>query len=409
MNKVLCSVLVAGVLAAAPAGAREPFDKDHFAPEGETEVAVWELSREMHRENLKRKAVQVAKTDVDLYLQRVMDRLYPEYPGKFTVRLMLDAGNNAFALPSGVIYVGGGMLLRLTSEAQLAGLLAHEGSHVTHRHGVETLETNQVMTGAVSVLNTLVQLVPVPAASLVDVLVTPVVKGLAQYGIGLTMSSSIFGFTRLRESEADTEGFARMVRAGYHPAEASVMFKELAREALLADVSSPFFFASHPAMEARVENFERLRVESKVETGFVGKDEFEAVIGPHRKSYVEHEFKRLNGHGPNNRTLVAYFSRPDIEKLLAPADAAYFKGEALLRMGKLEETEEAVKSYRKAVANGMPVGRVIEQIILIQLRKQDGQAAIAALEEWAASGKETADLDYQNYLVQAQRFTKKND
>lgn len=406
MKKLIIGTVLAALLGVAPVQARQPFDKDHFGPEGEAETSVWELSREWHRENLKRKAVSPVKTEVDHYLQRVMDKLYPEFAGKFTVRLMMDAGSNAFALPSGVIYVGGGMLMRMTSEAQLAGLLAHEGSHVTHRHGVETHELNEIVTGTVSVVNAVVKAIPVPALTLTEALMTPVMKGLVSVGVNFSANTSIFGFSRMRETEADTEGFARLVKAGYHPAEASVLFKELAREAQVAGINSMFFFSSHPAMEARVENFERLIAESKTTSGFVGKDEFEAVIGKHRKAYVEQEFKRLNGLGAENRTLVAFFTRSDINQLLEPVDVAYFKAEALVRMAKTEELEEALEAYRTAIQLGVPFEKVAEQLILIHLRKKDGKSAKEVLEAWAAAGKSKDDLGYQAYVSQANELLK---
>ena len=49
-------------------------------------------------------------------------------------RAIRDLEINAFALPNGSIYVTTGLLSRMENEAQLAGVLAHEVTHVTNRH-----------------------------------------------------------------------------------------------------------------------------------------------------------------------------------------------------------------------------------------------------------------------------------
>jgi predicted Zn-dependent protease len=68
------------------------------------------------------------------YIESVMQKLYPEYAGAITVRVVDSPDLNAFALPNGSIYINTGMLTRLENEAQLATVLAHEGVHFTNRH-----------------------------------------------------------------------------------------------------------------------------------------------------------------------------------------------------------------------------------------------------------------------------------
>lgn len=393
---------IAALLLSTGLLAREPFKHgDHFHPEGETEKAVWDLSREMHRENVKRRTITAQRTPLDNYLQRVMDRLYPEFPGRFNVRWMKSAGSNAFALPSGEIYVGGGLLMRMTSEAQLAALLAHEGSHVTHRHGVESVETAETLNGTYSVLSTAIEVLPLPATSLSHLAINPIIKVMAQMGGRMLTSTSIMGFSRQRETEADTEGFARLVKAGYAPSEAAVLFRGLAAETAHAQYSEPFFFASHPAMQARVENFDSLLAQSQVKEGFVGKDEFETVIGPLRKSFVEHEFQQISGQVGRHRMFAAFFYRPDIETLLGPADAAFYKAEALLRLGDKADAEDALEAYRRAEQLGVPAEKIRENRIILHLRKNDGPGSLEALNAWALSGKNREDGDFKNYWAQA--------
>jgi Zn-dependent protease with chaperone function len=369
-----------------------------FEPGDETETTVWALSQEMHRDNLKRRVLPAQRGPVDDYLQSVLDKVCPELKGKLTVRLFPDAGTNAFALPNGIIYVGGGLLLRLTTEAQLAGLLAHEATHVDHRHGVASLETSAVLGGVNSALNIAIQLIPIPGASLATVLVAPYVKTMMQFSTTLTLSTSVFGFSKARETEADEVGFSRLVAAGYHPGEAGLMFSALATEAQLAGADSALFFSSHPAMAARVENFARLAAASPVKTGFVGEAEYDAVIRPHRRAFIEQEFRKVTGTISRDRGLLAYFSRPDIEVLLSPVDVAFFKGQATYRLGRLEDIDAGIAAYRRAVELGVPYLKVAEPILLMQLRQKNKAAATLTLQDWAAAGKSPSDVDYLGYL-----------
>lgn len=71
------------------------------------------------------------------YLEKLGHSLVPEQTPenvKWRFRAVRDLEVNAFALPNGSIYVNSGLLSRMENEAQLAGVLAHEVTHVTNRH-----------------------------------------------------------------------------------------------------------------------------------------------------------------------------------------------------------------------------------------------------------------------------------
>lgn len=75
---------------------------------------------------------------VTRYVSEIGDGLVPEYARNefdFSFRILEDPSLNAFAFPSGAIYVHTGLLAKMENEAQLATVLGHEISHVTQRHG----------------------------------------------------------------------------------------------------------------------------------------------------------------------------------------------------------------------------------------------------------------------------------
>src|SRR3974390_3546507 len=81
--------------------------------------------------------------EINEYINSVGSRLAShaqEGTVRFTFYVVKDRGINAFALPGGFICVNAGLLLATASESELAGVLAHEISHVTQRHIARSIQ-----------------------------------------------------------------------------------------------------------------------------------------------------------------------------------------------------------------------------------------------------------------------------
>lgn len=395
MGQMLMAIALA--VLSTVAAAREPYKTAaEFHPSDETEVVGWKMSEIVYSDNVRRRALSADYAPLEAYLQSVLDKVYPEFPGKFRVRVFPDIGANAMAMPNGDIYVGGGILARMTSEAQLAALLAHEAAHVTHRHGAEGVETHLAIHGAIGVINAAISSIPIPMANLTVAAVSPLVRLVSQYGVSFTAISSIYGFSRAREREADEVGFNRMVAAGYDPREASKLFEALALEAAVSLESHPFFFASHPELESRIASFKELTRQLPSSGTSIGEAEFEAQVRPYRVKLMEREMKWLQ-----HRNLVGYFQRPEVARLYGPGEASFYLAEALRRQGLPEDALKAPAAYRKALAEGYPVNLVMEPLILTHLRLKQGLEAQSAINEWVALGKARDGLDIKEYEAQA--------
>ena len=80
--------------------------------------------------DIERQAVRINDPSIIDYLQRIEDRLALAAGVKpLEVRLTRNPMLSALVLPTGVLYISGGLLERIASEAELAGLLAHEMAH----------------------------------------------------------------------------------------------------------------------------------------------------------------------------------------------------------------------------------------------------------------------------------------
>ena len=146
----------------------------------------------------------------------------------FTFEIVADPAINAYALPGGPMFINTGLLRTVASEAQFAGAIAHEMSHVILRHG-----TNQASK---------VDLIQLPVALAGQLTNSATLMGqLAQLGIGLGADSVLLKFNRIHESQADIMGTHVMAEAGYDPIQMARFF------ATLNDHSGAFVFLSdHP-------------------------------------------------------------------------------------------------------------------------------------------------------------------
>jgi predicted Zn-dependent protease len=164
------------------------------------------------------------------------------YPYEF--HLLSDPQTiNAFALPGGQVFLTVGLLRRLKSEAQLAGVLGHEVGHVVGRHGAEHLAKQQLGTA-------LVNAVGIAASDNPDNARQAAV--LAQAANQLVSLQ----YGREDELEADQLGFRFMTEAGYNP-QGLVELMQILGSARQGG-ASPEFFSTHPNPENRVERLRKL-------------------------------------------------------------------------------------------------------------------------------------------------------
>ena len=149
----------------------------------------------------------------DGYLKNYMDsvgrRLVAELgptPYSFRFQIIDQAEPNAFATPGGYIYVSRGLLALINSEDELAGILAHEISHVTERHHARQAQRS-----------TLPGLLTVPG-NVVGSVVSEDVGNAINAPLERAGQVYLSAFGREQETEADTVGMQLAARAGYDPA-----------------------------------------------------------------------------------------------------------------------------------------------------------------------------------------------
>jgi beta-barrel assembly-enhancing protease len=173
------------------------------------------------------------------YVDRIGQNIVKHSDAKFAFYIkVVDTDEvNAFAFPGGYFYVNKGLLLAADNEAELAGVMAHEISHVAARHATARMSKGQYLS-----------LATIPALF--------VGGQLAQMGIqnalGLGLSLELMGITRESEREADQLGIQYMWNTGYDPNSFVSFFEKLQAEEKSKPGKLAGWFRTHPSTEDRI-------------------------------------------------------------------------------------------------------------------------------------------------------------
>ena len=179
------------------------------------------------------------------YINRVGQNLVRNSDARvpFTIKVIDSDEVNAFALPGGFFYVNSGLILRAQEESELAGVMAHEISHVTARHGTKNATKGQIL-----------QLATIPL-----VLLGP--AGLAGYGLyeglNVALPLTFLKFSRDAEREADFLGLQYMYKAGYDPNAYITFFERIQADEKRRPGTIPKVFSTHPPTPERIENAQK--------------------------------------------------------------------------------------------------------------------------------------------------------
>lgn len=160
---------------------------------------------------------------------------------KISIKVIQDPSVNALSFCNGRIYVCTGLLAVMDNEAQVATVIAHEISHILKRDTLREFRSNINKTTFYSSLT----------------------AGLGVSSGELIAVSSIAGYSRNLENEADIDSFKMIQAVGYDTQESFKAFEKMNEFANLERPETQGRFSSHPKTDLRIENFKRLAQENK--------------------------------------------------------------------------------------------------------------------------------------------------
>lgn len=363
---LLSFMLVVGCASTAlpPIGAGSP------AFQRETdEERLWESSKRFEA-LLAENRLLSQDAQLDAYLSKVAASLLPSEVSAtgvtVRVRVVRNLIPNAFVLPNGTVYLHSRMLALMENEAQLSAIIGHELVHFINRHLVKERRDARNKAEIAKLVNTVL-------AEASYGLLAPLTGQLAE----IWSLAAVRGYSRELETEADTLGFALVVRAGYDSAEVPKIFEALKRD-LPPGRDEGFFFATHPQLQARIDRTRALLKEQLASkppaSRRLGRDEFERAISG---LLLENAYMELRA----NRSEEA---RRSIDRHLAGNPGSprghFMRGEWWRLRGNAEE--EALQSYETAIRLDARFPEPYREMGLLHRKRQETEPARAALQRY---------------------------
>jgi hypothetical protein len=194
--------------------------------------------------------------DIGATLVRAIPAEFQHAEFRYTFDVINQKEINAFALPGGPMYLNRGMIEAAKTEGEVAGVMAHEISHVALRHGTAQATKGQ---GA-AILGTLGQI----GGAIIGGGLGQILSAGSQIGAGLKLMQ----YSREFESQADLLGAQILARAAYDPREMANMFRTIEKE---GGGGGPQWMSSHPnpgnRYNAIMNESRTLRVQGNANTG----------------------------------------------------------------------------------------------------------------------------------------------
>lgn len=181
---------------------------------------------------------QVQQQINDIGFNIVNNSVARDTPWEFDFHVLDDDQTiNAFALPGGQVFITDGLLSQLTTEDEVAGVLAHEIVHVLARHSAQQIAKNDLTNGLIGAV------------------------GVASGSASAQQTAAMIGqlvnmrYGRQDETQSDTLGVCLMIASNYDP-EAMVEVMHIL-EAASNGQEPPEFFSTHPNPENRIQAIEQ--------------------------------------------------------------------------------------------------------------------------------------------------------
>jgi predicted Zn-dependent protease len=210
-----------------------------LSPENERRLGQAFLS------HVRRQADLDEDPEVETYVQSIGYRLVSHSDNNtqgFTFFVIEDPQINAFAAPGGIVGINSGTIMAADTESELAGVVAHEISHVTQKHMARSAEMQSQMS------------LPMMAAMIGAILIATQNPDAGQAAIMAVqggVAQAQINFTRHNEEEADRVGMQLLERSEFDPRGMTRFFEKLSKNSRYT-ANAPEFLRTHPLTTNRI-------------------------------------------------------------------------------------------------------------------------------------------------------------
>ncbi len=294
----------------------------------------------------------VEDAEVNEYINLLGTRLAaasPESRRDLEFFVVRDPTLNAFAMPGGFVGVHSGLILAAQSESELAGVLAHEISHVTQRH-LARMMSKQGQAQMTQLLAVAVAILAARANSQVS-------EAALTAGMAAGVQSQL-NYSRDFEREADRMGIQTLDRAGFDVRGMGDFFERLQKFGRLYDNNAPGYLRTHPLTTERIAD-----MENRILTA-----QYRQVPDSLEFQFVRAKLKA--GQGSPAEALAEFEGQLRERKYLGEAAARYGLALAQLRAKNHREAERQIGELRRLKAASPMV-----ESLAAEVKRAQGDAA----------------------------------
>jgi predicted Zn-dependent protease len=221
----------------------------------------WQLGQQMAAQV--EQSVQLVRDPQALaYVRMVGERIHAvtplaRYP--FDFEIVNDSSVNAFSIPGGHVYINTGLIAQADKVDMLAGVMAHEISHIVHRDVLKQVEQQQEI------------------STIGSILLGQNPNALSQIVAQVLAGGAMAHFSRGDEKAADDAGLQFMTAAGYDPHGMLEMFQKLLALDRGGNSSVARFFQDHPGTQDRINDItSRINAMGRT-SGIVDDPDYQAI------------------------------------------------------------------------------------------------------------------------------------
>ncbi|HKX92044.1 MAG TPA: M48 family metalloprotease [Sphingomicrobium sp.] len=312
-----------------------------YKPTEKDEQGIWQL---MDRAEEEIAGSNLLMTDPKLtgYLRDLIGKVGGPAARDFRIYLAHIPEFNAMMFPTGFAVIFSGLLLRMRSEAQLAGVIAHESGHFLRRHMIRSWRDQRRKSDIFAIAAMAAGVGGAAGGAYLGDYVQ-----LAQLGTVL----SLFQYSRAMEAEADAMGVKLIAEAGYPPIEMANVWQQLIGE----ETASARYrrkrrrrgslFDTHPSPDSRMADLKLSAAEVTVPGRAYddGRARYLSAIAAIRPMMLEDQVK-LNDPGAS-QYLIETLAQDGWNGLLR-----YYEGEVWRLRNRRGDDARAALSYAAAVA-----------------------------------------------------------
>lgn len=332
----------------------EPRIQPGYVPdEAHDEKGIW-MELDEYELAIQRSALLVDDPFINAYVRDAMCRVAQDYCPDLRIYVVRNPNFNASMTANGIVEVWTGLLVRVSSEDELAAVLGHELAHYTQLHILKRLRRIKKSMTAGSVFD-------IGLAVLTGVSV-PVGQ--------MAALASVMAFSRANESEADLLGVKFMADGGFDPHAAAEVWDMIVREeakAVTKREEPGFFTSTHPSSADRI-----LKLSELARTNYpdfdpdpLGRERHVDVLNAYYMMLMEDQID-TNRFGRTKAILDRHAEIGVNQQLID-----FFYGEMFRQRNEDGDLEFAKEAYSRATRGDEPVAEAYENLGYLYLKEKN--------------------------------------